>query len=104
MDSWNCIEMMIKLYNPVSDSTGELKLWINGNLIGYYGKGFPTGTWNEATFVEGTGTPFEGFRWRSNSNVVFNYLWLKKTMRHKIIYIRHKMTCGLTMLWLPKAI
>jgi hypothetical protein len=86
MDSWNCIEMMIKLNNPVSDSTGELKLWINGNLIGYYGKGFPTGTWNEATFVEGTGTPFEGFRWRSNSNVVFNYLWLKNYATQNNLY------------------
>ncbi len=86
MDSWNCIEIMIKLNNPVSDSTGELKLWINGNLIGYYGKGFPTGTWNEATFVEGTGTPFEGFRWRSNSNVVFNYLWLKNYATQNNLY------------------
>lgn len=86
MDSWNCIEMMIRLNNPVSDSTGELKLWINGNLISYYGKGFPTGAWNEATFVEGAGFPFEGFRWRSNSNVVLNYLWLKNYATQNIPY------------------
>ncbi len=86
MDSWNCIEMMIRLNNPVSDSAGELKLWINGNLIGYYGKGFPTGTWNEATFVEGVGFPFEGFRWRSNSNVILNYLWLKNYATQNIQY------------------
>ncbi len=86
MDSWNCIEMMIRLNNPVSDSTGELKLWINGNLVGYYGKGFPIGTWDEATFVEGAGFPFEGFRWRSNSNVVLNYLWLKNYATQNNLY------------------
>lgn len=86
MGTWNCIEMMIKLNNPVSDSNGELKLWINGNLIDNYGKGFPTGTWNEATFIEGAGLPFEGFRWRSNSNVVLNYLWLKNYATQNIPY------------------
>jgi hypothetical protein len=77
MDAWNCIEVMIKLNNPVIDSTGELKLWINGQLLAHYGKGLPNGTWNEAIFIEGTGTPFEGFRWRSNPAVVFNYIWIK---------------------------
>jgi hypothetical protein len=86
MDSWNCIEMMIRLNNPVTDSTGELKLWINGNLIGYYGKGFPIGAWNDGTFVEGSGFPFEGFRWRSNSKVVLNYLWLKNYATQNNLY------------------
>jgi hypothetical protein len=76
MTAWHCIETMIKHNNP-NDSTGELKLWINGQLIGHYGKGFPNGTWNQANFNEGTGSPFEGFRWRSNPNVVFNYIWMK---------------------------
>jgi hypothetical protein len=76
MTSWNCIETMIKLNNP-NDSTGELKLWINGQLMAHYGKGFPNGTWNEAFFNEGSGNPFEGFRWRSNPSVVFNYIWIK---------------------------
>lgn len=76
MDAWNCIEVMIKLNNP-ADSTGELKMWINGQLVGHYGQGFPNGTWNQATFVEGAGSPFDGFRFRSNPGVVFNYIWLK---------------------------
>ena len=77
MDQWNCIEVMIKLNNPVSASNGELKLWINGALISHHGYLFPTGTWDEAHFIEGTGLPFSGFRWRSNPAVVFNYIWLK---------------------------
>ncbi|MES2590043.1 MAG: T9SS type A sorting domain-containing protein [Bacteroidota bacterium] len=76
MDVWNCIEVMIKMNNP-TNSTGELKLWINGQLVGHYGQGFPNGTWNQATFVEGVGAPFDGFRFRSNPAVVFNYIWLK---------------------------
>ena len=77
MRVWNCMEVMIKLNNPSTEKNGALKLWINGKLIAHYGKGFPVGTWAEAFFNEGTGTPFEGFRWRSNSSVVFNYIWLK---------------------------
>jgi hypothetical protein len=77
MSAWNCIEVMIKLNSPTTESNGELKLWINGKLIGHYGEGFPNGAWTEAFFNEGSGLPFTGFRWRSKSAVVFNYIWLK---------------------------
>ncbi len=86
MNAWNCIEVMIKLNNPVTDSTGELKLWINGQLIGHYGKGFPNGSYNQADFNEGIGSPFEGFRWRSNPAVVFNYIWLKNYATDNSLY------------------
>ncbi|MFN0187322.1 MAG: hypothetical protein ACKVQV_01325, partial [Bacteroidia bacterium] len=39
--------------------------------------GFPNGTWNQSSFNEGAGSPFDGFRWRSNPGVVFNYIWIK---------------------------
>lgn len=74
---WNCIEVMLKLNTPVADSSGEAKLWINGQLIEYYGKGFPNGTWNQLTFTQGVGQPFEGFKWRSDPLVVFNSIWIK---------------------------
>jgi hypothetical protein len=77
MDQWTCVEVMLKLNNPVSDSTGQLALWINGTKIAHYGKGFPNGTWNNNFFMEGAGPGFEGFRWRKNNNVKFNYIWLK---------------------------
>jgi hypothetical protein len=86
MTAWHCVETMIKLNNP-NDSTGEIKLWINGQLIAHYGKGFPNGTWNQATFNEGTGSPFEGFRWRSNPNVVFNYIWIKNYADDNVPYL-----------------
>jgi len=74
---WNCIEVMLKLNNPINDSTGEAKLWINGQLISHYGKGFPNGAWSPLVFTQGSGSPFEGFRWRSSSSVVFNSIWIK---------------------------
>jgi hypothetical protein len=74
---WNCIEVMLKLNNPVTDSSGEAKLWINGELIEYYGKGFPDGNWNELTFTQGNGQPFEGFKWRTSNAVLFNSIWIK---------------------------
>lgn len=86
MNAWNCIEIMIKLNNPVSESSGELKLWINGQLIAHYGKGFPNGTWNEAIFNEGAGAPFEGFKWRNNPSVVFNYIWIKNYSTNNTAY------------------
>jgi hypothetical protein len=74
---WNCIEVMLKVNNPTTDSTGEAKLWINGQLITHLGKGLPNGVWNQLNFTIGTGTPFNGFRWRSNPLVVFNSIWIK---------------------------
>lgn len=77
MSQWNCIEVMIKLNVNMTDSTGELALWINGNKIAHYGKGFPLGTWNSLSFNEGTGNPFKGFLFRTNPSLMFNYIWIK---------------------------
>lgn len=75
MSSWNCIEVMVKLNNLVSETSGELALWINGNKIAHYGAGFPNGTWNQ-DFTEGAGTRFDGFQWRTDTALQFNYIWL----------------------------
>lgn len=77
MSQWNCIEIMVKLNNPVTGSTGELALWINGVKISYFGYQFPDGNWNWSNFTEGTGTPFEGFQWRNDTTLKFNYIWVK---------------------------
>ena len=77
MSQWNCIEVMIRLNNPVTGRTGELALWINGVKIAHYGYQFPNGTWNWSDFIEGAGITFEGFRWRSNTALNINYLWVK---------------------------
>ena len=75
--SWNCIEIMVKLNNPVSATNGEIKLWINGNLISNLGYQFPTGTWSFNHFTEGSGIPFEGFQFRNDNALNLNYIWLR---------------------------
>lgn len=75
--SWNCIEVMVKLNNPVSATNGEIKLWINGNLISNLGYNFPTGTWSYNHFTEGSGIPFEGFQFRNDNALNLNYIWLR---------------------------
>ncbi|MBK9285954.1 MAG: hypothetical protein IPM51_16785 [Sphingobacteriaceae bacterium] len=77
MSTWNCIEVMVKLNNPVTSYNGEQALWVNGIKINHYGYNFPTGTWNYGNFTEGTGNPFEGFQWRNDMALNLNYIWLK---------------------------
>lgn len=75
--SWNCIEIMVKLNNPVSATNGEIKLWINGTLISNLGYQFPSGTWSYNHFTEGPGIPFEGFQFRNDNALNLNYIWLR---------------------------
>ncbi len=75
--SWNCIEVMVKLNNPVTSTNGEIKLWINGILISHLGYQFPTGSWNFNHFTEGSGAPFEGFQFRNDNALNLNYIWLR---------------------------
>ena len=79
LDQWNCIEIMVKMNNPVTGTSGELALWINGFKVGHYGQGFPNGNWNPNNFIETAtgGTPFEGFQWRDDGALALNYIWIK---------------------------
>ena len=65
-ETWNCIETMLKINNPVTSSNGELAVWLNGVKINHYGPGYPKGGWTSGNdFVpDSSGTPFEGFQWR----------------------------------------
>jgi len=81
---WVCIELMMKMNNPVTEHNGEMELWINGQswekdgqLISYLGQGFPNGGWVWDSFIPNpSGEPFEGFRWRKDDNLKLNFLWL----------------------------
>jgi hypothetical protein len=94
---WQCIEAMIQM-NDVDDTNGELALWIDGQRVGHFGKGFPKGKWIFDKFMPGEGgdavlwsdakkgptyfkvpkdgKPFEGFRWRTNEKLKINFLWV----------------------------
>jgi hypothetical protein len=93
---WICVEVMIRL-NRVGDSDGEQALWIDGELVGHVGKGFPRGKWVFDKFMAGEGgeswwwdearggrvrrevaeggEAFDGIRWRDHEDLKINFLW-----------------------------
>jgi hypothetical protein len=77
-DQWMCVEIMIKLNNPVSSFNGEMALWVNGQKVSHLGPGFPKGRWNvDSFFPDPTGTPFEGFQWRNDPALTLNWINLQ---------------------------
>jgi hypothetical protein len=75
---WTCVEHMVKLNNPTTAFNGEHAIWLNGVKVSHLGQGFPNGTWSGGIFTQNAGgTPFEGFRWRSDANLNLNWIWLQ---------------------------
>jgi len=75
---WMCVEHMVRLNNPVTSFNGEHAIWLDGVKVSHLGLGFPTGSWTGGMFTQSlTGTPFEGFRWRSDANLKLNWIWLQ---------------------------
>jgi hypothetical protein len=76
LNTWLCVEIMVKMNQPVDASNGELALWLDGKPIIHLGKGFPKGRWAADTWRPDyvAGTPFEGFQWRSSDSLDLNYL------------------------------
>jgi len=77
-DDWMCVEIMVKLNNPVTAGNGELRLWQNGVEVGYWKPRFPRGTmtWGRFTTTP-SGTPFKGFQWRTDAALKLNYIWIE---------------------------
>ncbi|MEO0069574.1 MAG: hypothetical protein ABIK18_02120 [candidate division WOR-3 bacterium] len=89
---------MMKMNQPVTESNGEMALWINGKRVSHLGQGFPRGKWVYDKFIPGQGgesirwsdekggpeqsqvppggQPFEGFRWRNTEELKLNFLWV----------------------------
>jgi hypothetical protein len=77
LDQWMCIEVMVKMNNPVSSNSGELALWVDGVQAIHLREGSPIGLWTINQFKpDPSGSPFEGFRWRSTSQLNLNWIWL----------------------------
>jgi len=74
---WMCIELMMTMNDRVTETNGELALWIDGRAISHLGKGFPKGKWVWDSFYPNpNGASFEGFRWRSDPKLNINFLWV----------------------------
>ena len=81
---WICVEMMVKMNDPVRGNSGEQAFWIDGKLwrvdgrvVSHIGPGFPKGRWTGGWWRPDAkaGKPFEGFRWRNTSKLSINYIW-----------------------------
>ncbi len=73
---WNCIEVQLTLNDPVSDYNGEIAMWVNGTKVSEVKRG-TLGTWTEDNFQpNAAGTPFEGFQWRNDQKLQWNYFQL----------------------------
>src|SRR3989441_773234 len=75
---WMCVEHMVKLNNPVTASNGEHAIWLDGVKVSHLGQGFPNGSWTWGNFTQSSnGSPFEGLRWRNDTNLKLNWIWLQ---------------------------
>jgi hypothetical protein len=75
---WTCVEHMVKLNNPTTSLNGEHAIWLNGVKVSHLGLGFPNGRWSGGIFTQDpTGSPFEGFQWRSDASLNINWIWLQ---------------------------
>jgi hypothetical protein len=82
-DQWFCIEIHAKA-NTVGSSDGELAFYKDDTKVGDYGPGYPDGTWLRDQFHVGgcsfsactPPVPFEGFDFRSASDVGFKSIFL----------------------------
>ena len=76
-ERWMCVEVMVKMNDPVSASNGEMALWLDGVQIIHLRPGAPLGRWNSNMFfLDPSGVPFEGFRWRTSDLLDLNWIWL----------------------------
>jgi hypothetical protein len=77
-DKWMCIELMVKMNNPVTAHNGELRIWQDGVEVGHWGPGFPNGHWDKDSWFNNPADPgFPGFRWRTDAKLNINYLWIE---------------------------
>jgi hypothetical protein len=83
-NKWICVEMMVKVNEPIDQSNGEQAFWIDGKLwrrdgqvVSHIGQGFPKGTWTGGWWKPDikSQTAFEGFKWRSVEELAVNYVW-----------------------------
>jgi hypothetical protein len=75
---WQCVEVMMTCNSAPDQPDGELALWLDGKLVAHFHKGARRGRWTGMGFklLEHGGTPFEGFRWRTDGKLKINFFWL----------------------------
>ncbi len=81
LGEWICVEMMMKMNDPVDALNGEQAFWIDGVKILHMGGGFPNGYWiRDRFYPDGDSLAFEGFQWRNSDDLNINFFWLSYYM------------------------
>jgi hypothetical protein len=74
---WICVELMMKVNDPIDSYNGEQAFWVNGEKIYHLGEGFPNGYWIWDNFYpHPDSSAFEGFQWRNDDKLKLNFFWL----------------------------
>jgi len=74
---WICVELMMKVNDPVDAFNGEQAFWVNGEQIQHLGEGFPNGYWIwDKFYPHPDSSAFEGFQWRNDERLKLNFFWL----------------------------
>jgi len=83
---WICIELMMKVNDPVDSYNGEQAFWVNGEKMHHLGEGFPNGYWVwDKFYPHPDSLAFEGFQWRNDENLKLNFFWLLYYMTDGIV-------------------
>lgn len=81
LNEWVCVEFMVRLNDPVGSSNGEQAFWINGKKILHIKPGVTKMVREGGRFLESkSGEIFEGFQWRTTTDLEINYFWLNYYM------------------------
>lgn len=77
-DRWQCVEVMLQCNSAPDKSDGELALWLDGHPVAWFGPGARRNRWTGMGFslAGDGGESFEGFRWRTNTDLKINFFWL----------------------------
>ncbi|KPL23153.1 MAG: hypothetical protein AMS23_07015 [Bacteroides sp. SM1_62] len=74
---WICVELMMKVNDPVDSYNGEQAFWVNGEKIHHLGEGFPNGYWVwDKFYPHPDSSAFEGFQWRNDDQLKINFFWI----------------------------
>jgi hypothetical protein len=81
---WICVEIMVKMNDPVGAHNGEMAFWIDGKLwrkdgqvVSHVGPGFPVGRWTGGWYTPDPkrGAPFPGLKFRDVKELNANFIW-----------------------------
>lgn len=76
LNTWQCVEMRVKMNTPPTGHDGELQHWINDTSIQNFVPGSPIGAYNAAGgWITGAGSGFPGLQWRDV--LIYGVNWIK---------------------------